>query len=276
MSTGASPLVCLSFAGWLSHCLLSHASASCHILSGSRRMHPSSTPPLYSCQLVVASHLFAPPPPLDAPVPSNARLQCGRPRVGRRRRGPSNDDALPPGPHIIVGARRAVGNVAIIVNFVVVVARRHHHRRRRRHIPSRRCPSRRRRHHRCHPLLSSPVTPSPSSSPVALSPSTSLSRVAPPPSLLPLSSYPVGRRAAAIVVAIVVVSRRQSRRCHRHRCRRCRRHAIFVDVVIALRHRRRLRCRCRRRRTLPSSLGPLLLHLIVVSAPPCSRPSLPT
>jgi hypothetical protein len=27
---------------------------------------------------------------------------------------------------------------------------------------------------------------------------------------------------------------------------------------------------------LPSSLGPLLLHLIVVSAPPCSRPSLPT
>jgi hypothetical protein len=103
LSTGASPLVCLSFAGWLSHCLLSRASASRHISSGSRRMHPSSTPPLCSCQLVVALHLFAPPPPLDAPVPLpallNLRLQCGRPRIGRRRRRPSNDDALLPAPH---------------------------------------------------------------------------------------------------------------------------------------------------------------------------------
>ena len=103
MSTGASPLVCLSFAGWLSHRLLSRASASHHILSGSRRTHPSSTPPLCSRQLVVASHLFPPPLPLDAPAPLpallNARLQCGRPRVGRRRRRPSNDNALPPAPH---------------------------------------------------------------------------------------------------------------------------------------------------------------------------------
>jgi hypothetical protein len=68
LSTGASPLVCLSFAGWLSHRLLSRASASRHISSGSRRTHPSLTPPLCSRQLVVASHLFAPPPPLDAPV----------------------------------------------------------------------------------------------------------------------------------------------------------------------------------------------------------------
>jgi hypothetical protein len=44
------------------------ASASRHISSGSRRTHPSSTPPLCSRQLVVVSHLFAPPPPLDAPV----------------------------------------------------------------------------------------------------------------------------------------------------------------------------------------------------------------
>ena len=58
---GASPLVCLSFAGWLSHRLLSCASASRHISSGSRRTHPSSTPPLCSRQLVVASHLFTPP-----------------------------------------------------------------------------------------------------------------------------------------------------------------------------------------------------------------------
>ena len=103
LSTGASPLICLSFTGWLSHRLLSRASASRHISSGSRRTHPSSTPPLCSRQLVVASHLFAPPPPLDAPVPSpallNARLQCGRPRVR-----PSNDDALPPAPHRCIAA----------------------------------------------------------------------------------------------------------------------------------------------------------------------------
>jgi hypothetical protein len=101
LSTGASsrlPLVCRL----LSHRLLSRASALHDISSGSRRTHPSSTPPLCSRQLVVASHLFALPPPLDAPVPSpallNARLQCGRPHVGRRHWRPSNDDALPPAP----------------------------------------------------------------------------------------------------------------------------------------------------------------------------------
>jgi hypothetical protein len=66
LSAGTSPLVCLSFAGWLSHCLLSRASASHHLLLRSRRTHPFLTPPLYLGQLVVASYLFAPPPPLDA------------------------------------------------------------------------------------------------------------------------------------------------------------------------------------------------------------------
>jgi hypothetical protein len=82
---------------------LSRASTSRHISSSSRRTHPSLTPPLCSRQLVVASHLFAPPPPLDALVPSpallNARLQCGRPRFGRRHQRHSNDDTLPPAPH---------------------------------------------------------------------------------------------------------------------------------------------------------------------------------
>jgi hypothetical protein len=82
---------------------LSRASASHHILLGSRRTHPSSTPHLCSRQLVVTSHLFALPPPLNALVPLsallNAWLQCGRLRVGRRRRRPSNNNALPPAPH---------------------------------------------------------------------------------------------------------------------------------------------------------------------------------
>ena len=69
MSAGASPPVCLSFAGWLSYCLLSHASASRHLSSRSRYTRPSSTPPLCSRQLIVASHLFAPPPPLTMPPP---------------------------------------------------------------------------------------------------------------------------------------------------------------------------------------------------------------
>jgi hypothetical protein len=42
-------------------------------------------------------------PPLStlrpAPALLNARLQCGRPHVGRRRRRPSNNNALPPAPH---------------------------------------------------------------------------------------------------------------------------------------------------------------------------------
>ena len=69
LSTGASPPVCLSFAGWLSHCLLSRAFASHHLLSCSHRTHPSSTPPLCSRQLVVTLHLFASPPPLNTPPP---------------------------------------------------------------------------------------------------------------------------------------------------------------------------------------------------------------
>ena len=69
LSAGASPPVRLSFTGWLSLCLLSRASTSCHLSSHSRRMRQSSTPPLCSHQLVVASHLFALPPPLDAPLP---------------------------------------------------------------------------------------------------------------------------------------------------------------------------------------------------------------
>jgi hypothetical protein len=45
-----------------------------------------------------------------------------------------------------------------------------------------------------------------------------------------LSSYPFARRAAALVDAIVVVSRRPSRCRHRRRHRR--RHAIVVFVVV--------------------------------------------
>ena len=67
LSTGTSPPICLSFAGWLSHHLLLRASASRHLSSRSHRTPPSLTPHLCWCQLVVALHLFAPPPPLDAP-----------------------------------------------------------------------------------------------------------------------------------------------------------------------------------------------------------------
>jgi hypothetical protein len=82
LSAGASPPICLSFAGWLSHRLLSRASASRHLSSCSRRTHPSSTPPLCSCQLVVVSHLFAPPPPLHAPPPHDWLYRCRRRRAG--------------------------------------------------------------------------------------------------------------------------------------------------------------------------------------------------
>jgi hypothetical protein len=59
LSAGVSPLVCFSFASWLSHCLLSRASASRHLPLHSCRTRPSSTSPLCLHQLVVASHLFA-------------------------------------------------------------------------------------------------------------------------------------------------------------------------------------------------------------------------
>jgi hypothetical protein len=39
LSAGTSPHVCLSFAGWLSRCLLSRASASCHLSLRSRLTH---------------------------------------------------------------------------------------------------------------------------------------------------------------------------------------------------------------------------------------------
>ena len=56
------------------------ASALCHLSLRSRHTHPSLTPPLCSRQLVVTSHLFAPPPPLHAPPPHNwlccRRCQC--------------------------------------------------------------------------------------------------------------------------------------------------------------------------------------------------------
>ncbi len=42
LSAGTSPPVCLSFAGWLSHCLLSRASASRHLLSRSRLTRPDN------------------------------------------------------------------------------------------------------------------------------------------------------------------------------------------------------------------------------------------
>ncbi len=45
------------------------ASALCHLLSRSCHTHRSLTPPLCSRQLVVTSHLFAPPPPLHVPLP---------------------------------------------------------------------------------------------------------------------------------------------------------------------------------------------------------------
>ena len=45
LSSGASPPICLSFAGWLLRCLLSCASASSHLLKRSRLTGPSLTPP---------------------------------------------------------------------------------------------------------------------------------------------------------------------------------------------------------------------------------------
>jgi hypothetical protein len=69
LSSDASLPICLSFTGWLSCHLLSCASTLCHLLLRSHLTCPSLTPPLRSCQLVVASKIFAPPPPLDVPPP---------------------------------------------------------------------------------------------------------------------------------------------------------------------------------------------------------------
>ncbi len=132
MSAGASPPVCLSFAGWLSHRLLSRASASRHLSSHSRRMRPSSTPSLCSCQLVVASHLFAPPPPLDAPPPHDWLYRCRLQRAGVF--------AVVAIAIVTLVASHRAGVIALVV--VVVDVRRH---RRRCRIPSRR----RHGHHHC-------------------------------------------------------------------------------------------------------------------------------
>ena len=99
-------------------CLLSFASrlpagcriACCRVLppcvtfcrAAAARIHPRPLLFVHASWLSrrISSHRLS---PLNVPVPSpallNARLQCGRPRVGRRRRRPSNDDALPPAPH---------------------------------------------------------------------------------------------------------------------------------------------------------------------------------
>ncbi len=106
LSAGASPPICLSFAGWLLHCLLSRASTSRHISLHSRRTHPSLTPPLCLHQLVVALHLFTPPPPLDAP-PLHGWL-CHRRRrcasvvaVNARASLPSSRLQLSPSLHVV-------------------------------------------------------------------------------------------------------------------------------------------------------------------------------
>ena len=77
-----SPLVCLSYAGWLLHRLLLRASASRHFSLHSRRTRLSSTPPLCSRQLVVASHLFVLPLPLDTPPSQNWLCHCRRQCAG--------------------------------------------------------------------------------------------------------------------------------------------------------------------------------------------------
>ena len=78
-----SPLVCwrlfscLPLVSWLVVVsTVLRASALHHLLSRCHLTHPSSTPLLCSHQLVVASHLFAPPLPLDAPLPDNWLCHC--------------------------------------------------------------------------------------------------------------------------------------------------------------------------------------------------------
>ncbi len=79
----------------------SRSLAGCWVdASASRPIKSTSSPSLALPSLALPSSSS---PPLSTLRPSpallNAWLQCGRPRVGRRRRRPSNDDALPPGPH---------------------------------------------------------------------------------------------------------------------------------------------------------------------------------
>jgi hypothetical protein len=72
----------------------------CVDASASRPLKSTSSPSLALPSLALPSSSS---PPLSTLRPSltllNARLQCGRPRVGRCRRCPSNDEALPPAPH---------------------------------------------------------------------------------------------------------------------------------------------------------------------------------
>ena len=123
--------------------MLSHASTLRHLSSRSHRTRPSSTPPLCSRQLVVALHLFAPPPPLDVPPPHDwlccCRCQCaGVVAVNAQASSPSSQLRLSPSSHVVklaslpssllsstsvaivvaVVARRAV---TIAVNVVILV-----------------------------------------------------------------------------------------------------------------------------------------------------------
>jgi hypothetical protein len=72
----------------------------CVDASSSRPLESTSSPSLALPSLALPSSLL---PPLSTLRPSpallNARLQCGRPRIGRRHQRPSNNDALPPAPH---------------------------------------------------------------------------------------------------------------------------------------------------------------------------------
>ena len=117
-----SPLVC-----WR---LSSHLSLVCRLVVAlpvvaclrlaylslrSCRTHPSSTPPLCSRQLVAASHLFAMPPPLDAPLPHNWLCR-------RRRRCAGIFVIVAIAMVTLVTSRRA-GVIALVI--VVVDVRRH-------------------------------------------------------------------------------------------------------------------------------------------------------
>ena len=115
MSDGASPHVCLSFAGWLSHRLLLRASASRHLSLRSCHTRPSLTPPLCSRQQVVTAHLFAPSKPLDAPPPHDW-LCC------RCRRCAGVFAVVAIAIVTLVASRRA-GIIALFI-VVVVVSRR--------------------------------------------------------------------------------------------------------------------------------------------------------
>ena len=69
---GASSHICLSFAGWLSHrLLLLHLCLASPFVARPPHASIPDPPPLRSCRLVVALHLFAPPPSLNALMPHN-------------------------------------------------------------------------------------------------------------------------------------------------------------------------------------------------------------